>query len=240
MSMEESRVIRDDGLELGEVRVDYRSDGLVEGDCPQAPLAIVLDWVEAAVARQAERGDVPEPTSMEVATVDVDGLPDVRTVLMRGIDAQGPQFFTNTDSSKGRQLRANPMVASVLTWPAMFRAIRFRGRAELLTQDEVTTYFRTRPWGSRVGAHASDQSRPAPDRAAIETAYRKWAERYPDTGEPGAVPVPAHWGGYRIVPDRVELWAGRRSRLHDRIVWERIRPGGLEDAGAWRRSRLQP
>ncbi|MGO0576592.1 pyridoxamine 5'-phosphate oxidase [Ornithinimicrobium panacihumi] len=225
---------------LGAERVDYEGEGLSEAEAPDAPLPLVLAWAEQAVRRQAERGDVPEPTAISVATVDADGLPDVRTVLMKGLDARGPYFLTNLDSAKGRQLAANPGVAASLTWPSMFRAVRFRGRAELLDRDEVTAYFRTRPWSSRVSAHASAQSRPARDRASLEAAYQECAERFPDTGEPDAVPVPDHWGGYRIVADSVEIWAGRRSRLHDRLLWERTGPGDLDDPTAWRRCRLQP
>lgn len=224
---------------LGAERVDYRG-GLDEEDCPDAPLEIVQRWVAEAVARGAERGDVPEPTSLAVATVDADGAPDVRVVLMRDLDARGLSFFTDLTSIKGEQIAAEPRVAAALTWPSMFRAVRFRGRATQLSREEVEAYFRTRPWGSRVGAHSSAQSRPVPDRQTLETAYQQAAQRFPDTGSPDDVPLPDTWGGYRLMTDRVELWAGRPSRLHDRIVWERTGPGGLDEPGAWRRSRLMP
>lgn len=222
------------------LRADYDGEGLEESGCPQAPLPLVQEWLDDAVRRQAERGDAPEPMAMSVATVDTDGLPDVRTVLLRSLDARGPGFFTSTLSTKGRQLADNPGVAVCLAWPAMFRAVRLRGYAEPLPPQEVLGYFRSRPWGARIGAHASAQSRPVPDRATLEEAYRAMARRYPDTGSPQDVPVPQGWGGYRVVADRVELWAGRPSRLHDRIVWERVAPGGLDEPGAWRRSRLAP
>lgn len=222
------------------LRSDYEGEGLDEASCPDAPLPIVQEWLDTAVARQADRGDVPEPMAMAVATVDQDGLPDVRTVLLRSLDARGPAFFTSTLSTKGRQLSGNPGIAAGLTWPALFRALRFRGYAVQLPVDEVTAYFRSRPWGARIGAHASAQSRPVPDRVTLETAYQEMAERYPDTGRPDDVPVPEGWGGYRLVTDRVELWAGRPSRLHDRLVWERVGPGGMDVPGAWRRTRLAP
>lgn len=222
------------------VRVDYEGEGLAEDSCPAAPWSIVQDWIAAAVGRQAERGDVPEPLAMSVATADPGGLPDVRTVLLRDLDLRGPAFYTHTTSAKGEQLAANPGMALALTWPSMFRAVRMRGYAEALPREQVEDYFRTRPWGARVGAHASAQSRPVPDRAALEAAYQESAERYPDTGSPLDVPLPQGWGGYRLVADRVELWAGRRSRLHDRIVWERVGPGGLDEPAAWHRLRLQP
>ncbi len=221
-------------------RVDYQGEGLSEQQAPDAPLEIVQAWLEAAVQRQGEQGDVPEPTAMSVATVDRDGLPDVRTVLLRSLDRRGPAFFTSTRSAKGRQLRDNAGLAASLTWPSMFRAVRFRGYAELLPAEDVTAYFQGRPWGARVSAHASAQSQPVPDRATLEAAYQQAAERYPDTGRPDDVPVPEGWGGYRLVADRVELWAGRPSRLHDRLVWERVAPGALDEPSAWHRVRLAP
>ena len=221
-------------------RLDYEGEGLAEAHAPDAPLEIVEAWLQAAVQRHADAGDVPEPTAMSVATVDADGRPDVRTVLLRSFDRRGPAFFTSTRSTKGVQLGGNPAVAASLTWPSMFRAVRFRGYAELLPPAEVTAYFSQRPWGARIGAHASAQSRPVPDRATLEAAYTAAAQRFPDTGSPDDVPVPEGWGGYRIVVDRVELWAGRPSRLHDRLVWERVAPGDLGEPAAWRRLRLAP
>lgn len=225
---------------LGAVRVDYDGEGLSEDRCPAAPLPIVRAWIEAAVARSSAEGDVPEPTALSVATVDADGAPDVRTVLLRNLDVRGPAFFGGLDSAKGRQLAARPLAAVSLTWPSMFRAIRMRGAVEELSREEVAAYFRTRPWGSRIGAHASRQSEPLADRALLEAAYEECARRWPDTGSPDDVPLPQRWGGWRVVADEVELWAGRRSRLHDRVVWQRVAPGGLDEPAAWRRSRRWP
>lgn len=222
------------------LRTDYEGEGLSEDEAPEAPFEVVHAWLEAALRRQEEEGDVKEPMAMSVATVDADGMPDVRTVLLRSLDPRGPAFYTSTRSTKGEQLAANPGVAASLTWPAMYRSLRFRGVAELLPAEDVAAYFRSRPWGSRISAHASAQSTPVPDRAALEEAYERMARRYPDTGSEDDVPVPEGWGGYRLVPDRVELWAGRRSRLHDRLVWERVGPGGLDEPGAWSRVRLAP
>lgn len=222
------------------VRNDYDGAGLGEDVLAATPWEQASRWVEEAVQRQEEHGDVPEPTSLSVATVDDRGRPDVRTVLMRFFDPTGPGFVTCLESTKGTQLRANPAVAASLTWPGMFRAVRFRGTAHELGRDELTTYFGQRPWGSRISAWASRQSRPIGGRAELEQAYEQYAERWPDHGRPDDVPVPERWGGFRISCDEVEFWAGRRNRLHDRLVFERVGPGNLDEAGAWRVFRRQP
>jgi len=221
-------------------RISYTGDAVDIGGLADNPYAVASAWIDAAVARAAERGDVPEPTAMAVATVDAVGLPDVRTVLMRFLTPEGPGFVTNLDSAKGRQLAANPGVAATLTWPAMFRAIRFRGRAVELPAELVRDYFVTRPWGSRISAWASEQSAPIASRSALEARSAELAARWPDTGSPDDVPVPTRWGGYRIVPEEVEFWAGRPDRLHDRIVYARVAEGSLADAAAWAISRRQP
>ena len=221
-------------------RVDYSGDGLVESEVEASPYLQIRSWVDAADAAAAERADVPEPAALSVATVDATGTPDVRTVLMRFLDPRGPGFVTNLDSAKSQHLQANPRVAAALTWPALYRAIRFRGTAELIGRDEVEAYFDSRPYGSRLSAWASDQSRPAADRHELERRWQEVLERFPDTGANHDVPVPDFWGGWRIVCDEVEFWAGRRNRLHDRIVFRRTGDGDLADAGSWTRLRLQP
>jgi len=221
-------------------RVDYSGDGLVESEVAASPYLQIRSWVDAADAAAAERADVPEPAALSVATVDATGTPDVRTVLMRFLDPRGPGFVTNLDSAKSRHLQANPRVAAALTWPALYRAIRFRGTAELIGRDEVEAYFDSRPYGSRLSAWASDQSRPAADRHELERRWQEVLTRFPDTGGNHDVPVPDFWGGWRIVCDEVEFWAGRRNRLHDRIVFRRTGDGDLADAGSWTRLRLQP
>ena len=222
------------------VRSDYDGAGLGEDVLAPTPWEQARTWVEEAVRRQEEHGDAPEPTSLSVATVDEQGRPDVRTVLMRFFDPSGPGFVTSLESTKGRQLRAHPAVAASLTWPGMFRAVRFRGTAHELGRDELTDYFGLRPWGSRISAWASQQSRPIGGRSELEEAFERYAERWPDHGRPDDVPVPEAWGGFRIACDEVEFWAGRRNRLHDRLVFERVGPGALDDAQAWRVFRRQP
>ncbi|WP_315092895.1 pyridoxal 5'-phosphate synthase [uncultured Cellulomonas sp.] len=222
------------------MRSEYSGDGLSESDLASTPLAQVRRWVEDAQARQAERGDVAEPTALAVATVDADGRPNVRTVLMRFLDERGPGFVTDLGSTKSREIGATGGLAAALTWPAMFRAVRFRGRAVAVGREEITAYFVARPWGSRISAWASDQSEPVADRAALVAGFMRYAALYPDTGSPDDVPVPDAWGGWRIECDEVELWAGRRNRLHDRLVFTRVGDGGLDTADAWTVSRRQP
>lgn len=222
-------------------RVDYAGQGLVEAEVAASPHLQAQAWIEQAVAAARERDDVPEPTALSVATVDAAGGANVRTVLMRFFDERGPGFVTNLESTKSVEIEARPRIAAALTWPALYRSIRFRGTAHLIERDEVTRYFDSRPYGSRLSAWASDQSRPAADRAALEAAWQAALDRFPDTGE-DAVPVPDFWGGWRIECDEVEFWAGRSNRLHDRIVFTRAAGSSadLADAGAWTRSRRQP
>ncbi len=224
-------------------RVEYDGEGLVEGALAATPLEQVIAWVDDAVLRQRERGDVPEPTALSVATVDGEGQPDVRTVLMRFVQPRGIGFLTNTNSAKGLQIAANDRIAASLTWPSMFRAIRFRGVAVPIGSADVQGYFAQRPWASRIGAWASDQSRPTPSRHALETAYAEYEARFPDQGNDDDVPVPPQWGGYWLEAHRVEFWAGRPNRLHDRLVFDLLDPAGhgdLSTAECWRVQRLQP
>lgn len=226
--------------ENGQVqRVDYTGPGLGEAQLAATPYEQITRWVHEARARQQEQGDVPEPDALSVATVDEQG-PDVRTVLMRFLDPRGPGFVTNLQSIKGRQLAERPQLAASLTWPSMFRAIRFRGTAELVDRVEVEAYWEQRPWGSRISAWASQQSDPVAGREQLEEAYARYAARFPDRGRPGDVPVPEHWGALRVRAQRVEFWAGRINRLHDRLVLTRVGDGDLDDADSWSVSRLQP
>lgn len=221
-------------------RTEYTGEGITEADLAPTPWHQARRWVDDAVDRQSSRGDAPEPLALSVATVDGQGRPDVRTVLMRFFDPSGPGFVTNLGSAKGLALQANPAIAASLTWAGMFRAIRFRGTARLVDRPAVTAYFQQRPYGSRISAWTSQQSAPAQDRESLERGYEQCATRYPDHGRPDDVPTPDFWGAWRIDCDRVEFWGGRRNRLHDRLVLDRIGPGRLDDADAWRLTRLQP
>lgn len=221
-------------------RVDYSGEGLTESALLPSPFEQARAWLDEALTASGQRSDVPEPTAISVATVDASGAPNVRTVLMRYFDERGPGFVTNLESDKSREIEANPRLAISLTWPALYRAIRFRGAASLVGRDEVEAYFASRPYGSRLSAWASAQSRPAEGRAELEQRWAQALERFPDTGSDADVPVPPFWGGWRLTCDEVEFWAGRSNRLHDRLVFTRVGDGDLADAGSWRVSRRQP
>jgi pyridoxamine 5'-phosphate oxidase len=188
------------------------------------PLGLVKNWFEEA----AESGII-EAERMALATATPDGRPSVRIVLLKGIDDEGIQFFTNYGSRKGRELDANPRAAVTFYWQPLQRAARLEGPVERLTAEESDAYFASRPRGAQLGAWASAQGSVLKDRAELEERVRAVSERYPD-----AVPRPDFWGGYRLRPDAVELWQGRPDRLHDR---EHFLLGG---DGTWRSERLSP
>lgn len=222
------------------MRSEYQGEGLTESQLASSPWEQARGWVDDAVHRSAERDDVPEPLAMSLATVDQAGRPDVRTVLLRFFGPAGPGFVTGLDSTKGQQIAGNPAVAAALVWPAMYRAVRFRGIASQLGRQEIERYFGERPWGSRISAWASRQSRVIGDRSGLEDAYRRYAAQWPDRGGSNDVPVPDFWGGYRITCQEVEFWSGLASRLHDRLVFVRVGTGGLDETSAWRVERRQP
>ena len=189
------------------------------------PLDRLREWYEEAVA-----AGLPEPEAMALATASLDGVPSVRIVLLKGIDERGLRFFTNYDSRKGRELDANPRAAVTLHWQPMRRAVRAEGPVERLTEEESDAYFASRGRGSRLGAWASRQGTPISSRDVLEAALAGASERYPGDD----VPRPDYWGGYRLVPDAIELWQGRPNRLHDREHFLR------ELDGSWRAERLSP
>jgi pyridoxamine 5'-phosphate oxidase len=164
-----------------------------------------------------------------LATVDPDGLPNVRMVLLKGVDVGGFVFYTNTQSAKGRELLATPKAALVLHWKSLRRQVRARGPVMLVTDEEADAYFQSRPRDSRIGAWASQQSRPLESRFALEKAVAVNTAKF----AVGEVPRPPHWTGFRIAPVSMEFWQDRPFRLHDRVVFHR------EDSG-WRKERLYP
>jgi pyridoxamine 5'-phosphate oxidase len=201
---------------------------LTSGDFTQAdePFRLWQAWFAEAV-----KGEPRDPTAMSLATVDPDGMPDVRTVLLKGVDERGFVFYTNTESNKGRELAANPKAALLFYWKSLNRQIRIRGPVERVTSEEADAYFATRPKGAQIGAWASQQSRPLESRLAFEKAVAVYTAKYAI----GAVPRPPHWSGYRIVPISMEFWHDRPFRLHDRIEFRRA---GLGEA--WAKVRMYP
>ncbi|MDB4958945.1 MAG: pyridoxamine 5-phosphate oxidase [Myxococcales bacterium] len=193
-------------------------------DCDPDPIVEFRAWMLAAVAAQ-----LPTPNAMTLATVDEHGRPAARIVLLKEVDERGFVFYTNYESRKARDLAAHPYAALVLFWEPMHRQVRVEGAIERVTPEESDAYFGSRARGSQLGAIASPQSRPLPTRRALEDLVASVSRAHGDS----ALPRPAHWGGYRVVPDMVELWQGQPSRLHDRVRYRRI-------DGAWIRDRLAP
>lgn len=201
---------------------------LTSGDFSAAdePFRLFAAWMEEAVAR--EPGDA---NAMALATVDADGMPNVRMVLLKGFDAQGAVFYTNTESAKGRELDATPKAALVFHWKSSNRQIRLRGPVERVSDAEADAYFASRSRLSQIGAWASKQSAPLESRLAFEKAVALYTARFAI----GAVPRPPHWTGYRIVPMTIEFWEDRPFRLHERIAFSRAAPGA-----PWHKTRLYP
>jgi pyridoxamine 5'-phosphate oxidase len=216
-------------------RLDYAGEVLPD-DLTGAPFRWMAEWYEQAVADPR----VVEPGAMVVATVDQAGLPNARTVLLKALDPAGLTFFTNTRSVKGQELAGRPYASSVLLWHPMYRQIRVRGPVRPTAPEVAEEYFAGRPRGSQIATRASRQSRPIGSRAELVARVAAEQQRWPDTSSPDDVPPPSTWGGYLIRPDVVELWVGQRSRLHDRVLFERTGEGGLDDDHSWRTRRLQP
>jgi pyridoxamine 5'-phosphate oxidase len=201
---------------------------LTSGDLTgsEEPLALFAAWFA-----EATRSEPNNPNAMALATVGGDGLPNVRMVLLKGVDASGFVFYTNQHSQKGRELSANPLAALDFYWKSLQRQVRVQGRVEEVTTAESDAYFASRPRGAQIGAWASQQSAPLESRFAFEKAVARYAAKYPL----GAVPRPPHWIGYRVIPLAIEFWQERPFRLHDRIVFTRE---GRDSA--WSKTRLYP
>lgn len=207
---------------------DYAAALAANGDesiwSREEPIGLFIEWLG-----QARAHEINDPNAMTLATVDADGLPDARMVLLKDVDARGFTFYSNRESAKGAQLSARPAAALVFHWKSLRRQVRVRGVVESVRADEADAYFATRARKSRVAAWASAQSRPIADPILLQTAIRSIEERF----EGRDVPRPDHWGGWRLRPSAVEFWRDRPFRLHDRLCFERL-------ANSWCTKRLQP
>lgn len=235
-------------MAIADLRKDYTLGSLRRADLQSDPILQFEHWFRDAQDARARGswirragiefykfikalgGAKPiDPNAMALATVDASGFPSLRTVLLKGVDQRGFIFFTNYESRKGRELAANPKAALVFYWRELERQVSVAGAVEKIPRDESETYFHSRPRGSQIGAWASAQSAPIPDREFLEKRWNETEAKFPS-----GVPVPPFWGGYVLKPERIEFWQGGASRLHDRFEYAR------QADGSWKVQRLSP
>jgi pyridoxamine 5'-phosphate oxidase len=210
---------------LADLRQNYTRDGLLEADADPDPFVQFKVWFDQVLSTP-----IIEPNAMTLATVGASGQPKARIVLLKHFDDRGFTFFTNYNSHKGQELEQTPQAALVFWWGELERQIRIEGSIEKVDIAESDGYFSLRPWESRLGAWASQQSEVIESRGILEKRLEKLKSEYADL----TVPRPPHWGGFRLIPDRLEFWQGRPSRLHDRLCYRRLKEG------KWLRERLSP
>ncbi|MBO1750846.1 pyridoxamine 5'-phosphate oxidase [Actinotalea sp. BY-33] len=230
--MGSQREAADRRARLAALRRSYARSALLETDVAADPMVQFDAWFDEAV----EAG-LTEPNAMVLGTVAADGTPSARTVLLKAVDPRGFVLYTNHRSRKGQEMLAVPRASLVFPWFEIDRQVVVVGQVETVPRRESEQYFASRPHDSQLGAWASEQSAVLPDRGHLEARFAELAEQYP----PGSVvPTPPHWGGFRVLPETVELWQGRTSRLHDRLRYRRPTPDEAAPSSGWVIERLAP